>query len=41
MHARVFLPGDVLEFAGAMAQKFGGDGDWEDVDDEPDSRPRF
>ncbi len=41
MHARVFLPGDVLEFAGAMAQQFGGDGDWEDVDDEPDSRPRF
>ncbi len=41
MHARVFLPGDVLEFAGAMAQQFGGDGDWEDMDDEPDSRPRF
>lgn len=41
MHARVFLPGDVLEFAGALAQQFGGDGEWEDIDEEPDSRPRF
>jgi hypothetical protein len=41
MHARVYLPGDVLEFAGSMAQKFGGEGDWGDVDDEPNSRPRF
>ncbi|MFG0242093.1 MAG: hypothetical protein ACF8R9_04820 [Phycisphaerales bacterium JB054] len=41
MHARIYLPGDVLEFAGSMAQKFGGEGDWEDVDDEPNARPRF
>lgn len=41
MHARLYLPGDVLEFAGAMAQQFGGAGEWEDVEDEPASRPRF
>lgn len=42
MHARLFVPGDVLEFAGSMAQQFGGEGEWEDeIEDEPADRPRF
>ncbi len=41
MHARVFVPGDVLEFGAAMAEQFGGGDEWEDVEDEPESKPRF
>lgn len=41
MHARVYMPGDVLEFIGSMAQTMGGAGEWEDVDEAPGSRPRF
>jgi len=43
MHARLFVPGDVLEFGAAMAEQFGGEDEWEDneVEDEPESKPRF
>jgi hypothetical protein len=41
MHARLFVPGDVLEFGAALAEQFGGGDEWEDVEDEPESKPRF
>ncbi len=42
MHARLFVPTDVLEFGAAMAEQFGGSDEWdEEVEEEPESKPRF
>lgn len=41
MHARVFIPGDVLEFLGKVSQEMNGGDEWEEVDEEPDAKPRF
>lgn len=42
MHARVFVPGDVLEFIGKISQEMNAGGDeWEEVEEEPDAKPRF
>jgi hypothetical protein len=40
MHARVFVPADVLQFAGKLAQQMNAEDEWEEVE-EPDSKPRF
>ncbi|MBK7404113.1 MAG: hypothetical protein IPJ41_05650 [Phycisphaerales bacterium] len=42
MHSRIFLPADFLDLVASMKSQFGGgEGDWEDVEDEPKSKPRF
>lgn len=41
MHARVFVPADVLEFAGKMAKQMNSADEWDEVPEEPDSKPRF
>lgn len=41
MHARVFVPGDVLEFVAKVSQEMNGGGEWDEVEEEPDAKPRF
>lgn len=41
MHARLYVPADVIEFGASLGERFGGGGGWEDDMDEPDARPRF
>ena len=42
MHGRLFLPTDVLDMVAKMKEQFGGgEGEWEDVQEEPKSKPRF
>lgn len=41
MLGRFFVPADVIEMAASLKTKFQGEGEWEEVEEEPDAKPRF
>jgi hypothetical protein len=40
-HGRLFLPADVLELFSSVAAQLEGGDEWEEVEEEPESKPRF
>jgi hypothetical protein len=41
MLGRFFVPADVIEMAASLKTKFEGEDEWEEVEEEPESKPRF
>ncbi|HZW09630.1 MAG TPA: hypothetical protein VFF69_06985 [Phycisphaerales bacterium] len=42
MHGRLFVPGDVIELFSSIAEQLeGAEDEWEEVEEEPESKPRF
>lgn len=41
MHSRVFMPADVLQLFSDLRTRFQGDDEWEEIEEEPASKPRF